>query len=129
MYRDASDRLEMLTGLEAQLASLESGLTTHKTTFDQFQAQVELQLSANRRCNDIISNNVGELYREINDDDGNNLVQKLAKLNEGFEAKMKDWVEWKESLSRRVSKLEQCDEDDDWVDADVKHPIDAEPKH
>ena len=125
---EASSRAQDLTALEMKLASPESGLATHKTTFDQFRGQVEGQQSANRCGINTLTADVDELFEKVHDEDGNNLMETLAKLNEDFEAKMKGWVEWKESLNRRVPKLEQCDEDDDWVDADLKCPGDAESK-
>lgn len=113
-------RIQGLPALEAKVVALESGLAAQQATSDQFQVQVKQQMSENTIGLDSLSADVEELYGTVHDEEGSDLMQTLAKLNEDFEHKMKDWVEWTESLHRRVSRLEKCDEDDDWVDADLK---------
>lgn len=125
---EAASRAQSLPALESKLASLETSLATHMTSFDQFQVQISGQLSANRCSIDTLTADVDELYDKVHDENGNNPMEALAKVNEEFEAKVQGWVESKVSLDRRVSKLEQRDEDDDWVDADLKQPVDGDLK-
>lgn len=109
-----------MPALESKMENLEKNLASHKSTFDRFHVQVSQQVSQNTIGIDTLSEDVDNLYHQIQDEEEESeLTKTLAKLNEEFEAKMKGWVGWTESLNRRVSKLEQCDVDDDWVDADI----------
>lgn len=127
MTQKSSSSAQNLASLEAKIASLEGSLAAHKTTFDQFQAQISGQVSASCCSIESLTAEVTDLFENVYDAEGNNLVDVFAQLNEDFAEKQKAWAEWKESLSRRVSKLE-LGEEDDWVDAELKQPVDAENK-
>lgn len=110
-----------LLDLEAKVATIGKDLAEHQTALVKIQDQAGQQLVKHTLEIESISTDLDELYNKVYQGNGtsSDLARVLAKLNEEYEVQMKKWMEWVESIQRRVSKLEECDEEE-WVDGDYE---------
>lgn len=120
---DRNDKLEEeVQALRARLTSIEESLDEQRVRITNVEDKVHdaTDAIAGLKIHGVSGGEVldeGRTDAEVTcgaEDEGPEVHP--AQSRKGFERELSKWMAWTESLNRRVSILEACEDEEDWVD-------------